>query len=130
MTSARRVRARAEGEERVTPLELFFDLIFVFAITQVTSLVSSHPTWSGLAEGLLVLGMLWWAWAAYAWLTSTVNPDEGVVRLAMFAAMAAMLMASLAVPGAFGGDAVVFAAAYTVVRVAHIVLYVLAGWGD
>jgi low temperature requirement protein LtrA len=130
MTSARRVQARAEGEERVTPLELFFDLIFVFAITQVTSLVSSHPTWSGLAEGLLVLGMLWWAWAAYAWLTSTVNPDEGVVRLAMFAAMAAMLMASLAVPGAFGGEAVVFAAAYAGVRIAHIVLYVLAGRGE
>jgi low temperature requirement protein LtrA len=130
MTSTSRVQTRAEGEERVTALELFFDLIFVFAITQVTSLVSAHPTWSGLAEGLLVLGMLWWAWAAYAWLTSTVNPDEGVVRLAMFAAMGAMLIASLAVPGAFGGDAVIFAAAYAGVRIAHIVLYVLAGRGE
>ena len=125
----RRVQRRG-GETRVKPLELFFDLIFVFAITQVTSLVSDKPTWTGLAEGLLVLGMLWWAWAAYAWLTNTVDPDEGVVRLAMFGAMGAMLVASLAVPGAFAGDAVIFAAAYSGVRFAHIVLYVLGGRGD
>jgi low temperature requirement protein LtrA len=123
-------RVAARSEERVTPLELFFDLVFVFAITQVTSLVSREPTWQGLGKGVLVLALLWWAWAAYAWLTSTVNPDEGIVRLAMFGAMAAMLVASLSVPGAFGGDALVFAAAYTVVRVAHLGLYALAGRGD
>ena len=62
------VRARGlDGrEERVLPLELFFDLIFVFAITQVTGLVSAHPTWTGLLQGLLVLGVLWWSWTAYA----------------------------------------------------------------
>src|SRR5215211_2422377 len=121
---------RAEGEERVTALELFFDLVFVFAITQVTGLVSAHPTWEALAQGLLILGVLWWAWTAYAWLTSTVDPEEGVVRLAMFAAMAAMLIASLAVPGAFGADALVFACAYATVRAAHILLYELAARGD
>jgi low temperature requirement protein LtrA len=125
------VQARGlEGEERVLPLELFFDLIFVFAITQVTGLVSAHPTWTGLAQGLLVLGVLWWAWTAYAWLTNTVNPEEGAVRLALFAAMGAMLVASLAVPDAFGDDALLFACAYAFVRAAHLALYVIVGWGD
>ena len=123
-------RIATRSEERVTPLELFFDLVFVFAITQVTSLVSREPTWQGLGKGVLVLVLLWWAWAAYAWLTSTVDPEEGIVRLAMFGAMAAMLVASLSVPGAFGDDALVFAAAYTVVRIAHLGLYALAGRGD
>ena len=72
-----------EGE-RVTPLELFFDLVFVLAITQCTALMSHHPTWSGLAQGLLVLGMLWWAWVGYAWLTSVIDPEEGAVRLVIF----------------------------------------------
>ena len=123
-------RTRDEREERVTPLELFFDLIFVFAITQVTGLVVADPTWAGLVEGLLVLGVLWWAWAAYAWLTNTINPEEGIVRIAMFGAMAAMLIASLAVPDVFGDDAFLFACAYAVVRIAHLVLYAVAGRGD
>ena len=130
MTTRFAARPRTTPEERVTPLELFFDLVFVFAITQVTGLVSAQPTWAGLGKGLLVLGVLWWAWAAYAWLTNTVDPEEGVVRLAIFGAMAAMLVVSLAVPEAFGDDALVFAVAYAVVRVAHLVLYALAGRGD
>ena len=76
-----------EGE-RVTPLELFFDLVFVLALTQCTALMSHHPTWEGLAQGMLVLGVLWWSWTGYAWLTSVVDPEEGAVRIAMFAAMA------------------------------------------
>jgi low temperature requirement protein LtrA len=120
----------AESEERVTPLELFFDLVFVFAITQVTGLVSGEPTWTGLGKGLLVLALLWWAWAAYAWLTNTVDPDDGLVRLSMFGAMAAMLIVSLAVPNAFGDDAFVFACAYVGVRAAHLALYALAGRGE
>ncbi len=87
-----------EREERVTPLELFFDLVFVFAITQCTALMADDPTWTGLAQGLLVLGVLWWSWVAYSWLTSVVNPEEGVVRFAIFAAMAALLVAALCVP--------------------------------
>jgi low temperature requirement protein LtrA len=74
--------------------------------------------------------VLWWAWAAYAWLTNTINPEEGAVRIAMFAAMGAMLIASLAVPGAFGDDALLFVCAYAFVRISHLVLYVIAGWGD
>ncbi|MGH3071453.1 MAG: low temperature requirement protein A [Gaiellaceae bacterium] len=123
-------RGRESAEERVTPLELFFDLIFVFAITQVTGLVVDDPTWAGLAQGLVVLGVLWWAWAAYAWLTNTINPDEGMVRIAMLAAMGAMLIASIAVPDVFGDDAFLFACAYAFVRVAHLTLYAIAARGD
>ena len=74
--------------------------------------------------------MLWWAWTAYAWLTNTINPDEGEVRIAMFAAMGAMLIASLAVPDVFGDDALLFACAYAFVRIAHLALYAVAGRGD
>src|SRR5881409_1936865 len=85
-------------EERVTPLELFFDLVFVLAITQCTALMAADPTWRGLARGLLVIGMLWWCWVGYAWLTSVIDPEEDLVRLSIFAAMAALLVAALAVP--------------------------------
>jgi low temperature requirement protein LtrA len=113
----------AHVEQRVTPLELFFDLVFVFALTQVTGLLADDPSWEGLGRGLLMLAALWWAWAAYAWLTNTIDPDENVARLTVFAAMGAMLVASLAVPEAFGDEALVFALAYFVVRVMHIALY-------
>src|SRR3954451_14390852 len=92
-------------DARVTPLELFFDLVFVLAITQCTALMAAEPTWRGLAKGVLVLGMLWWTWVGYAWLTSVVDPEEGFVRLAMFGAMAAVLVIALCVPGAFGDSA-------------------------
>jgi low temperature requirement protein LtrA len=118
------------GEERVTPLELFFDLVFVFALTQVTAMLTADPTWGGLLRSVLVLGALWWAWAAYAWLTNTLNPEEGIVRIAMFAAMAAMLLVALAVPEAFDDNAVIFGVAYLFVRAMHIALYALAGRGD
>jgi low temperature requirement protein LtrA len=124
------VETVAEREQRVTFLELFFDLVFVFAFTQVTEMLSDEPTWSGLGRGLLVLAALWWAWSAYAWLTNTTNPEEGAVRLAMFASMAAMLVAALAVPDAFRDDALAFGVAYFVVRVLHLVLYAVAAKGD
>jgi low temperature requirement protein LtrA len=123
-------RTEVGVEERVTPLELFFDLIFVFAITQVTGLIYGDPTWAGLIKGLLVIGVIWWAWTAYAWLTNTIDPEEGAVRLVMLGAMAAMLIAPLAVPDVFGDDALMFACAYAVVRVAHLALYAVAGRGD
>jgi low temperature requirement protein LtrA len=110
----------------VTPLELFFDLVFVLALTQCTALMADDPTWEGLARGLLVLGVMWWAWVGYAWLTSVVDPEEGVVRLTIFLAMAAMLVVALCVPEAFDAKAGLFAGAYAVVRFAHIVLFVLA----
>jgi low temperature requirement protein LtrA len=125
-----RLSAVLREGERVTPLELFFDLVFVLAITQCTALMSHHPTWSGLAQGLLVLGMLWWAWTGYSWLTSVIDPEEGAVRLVMFGAMAALLLVSLCVPEAFGSLALAFALIYGVVRTAHIALFMLASPED
>jgi low temperature requirement protein LtrA len=116
--------------ERVTPLELFFDLVFVLALTQCTALMAAEPTWTGLAKGVLVLGVLWWAWVGYAWLTSVVDPEEGAVRLVMFAAMAALLVVALCVPEAFGDSALLFAIAYGLVRAAHIALFLLASRDD
>src|SRR5437763_790648 len=125
-TRPRRLTAVMRSEDRVTPLELFFDLVFVLAITQCTALMAADTTWGGLGKGLLVLGLLWWAWVGYAWLTSVVDPEEGVVRIAIFAAMAALLVVALCVPHAFGDLAILFAAAYAAVRGAHIVLFTVA----
>jgi low temperature requirement protein LtrA len=112
-----------EEEQRVTPLELFFDLVFVFALTQVTALMSAMPSWEGIARGMLILSALWWAWGAYAWLTNYIAADEGRERLLMFASMAAMLVAALAVPGAFEDDGVLFGCAYALVRWLHIFIF-------
>src|SRR5688500_3844304 len=87
--------AEHRDEHQVTPLELFFDLVFVFAITQVTGLLTEDPTWNGVLHGMLALAAIWWAWNAYAWLTSARDVDEGAVRLAMLAAMAAMFGVAL-----------------------------------
>jgi low temperature requirement protein LtrA len=127
---APRLSAVLREGERVTPLELFFDLVFVLAITQCTALMAEHPTWSGLAQGMLVLGVLWWSWVGYAWLTSVVDPEEGAVRFAIFGAMAAFLIAAIAVPEAFDELALPFALAYGAVRAAHIALFSLASRDD
>jgi low temperature requirement protein LtrA len=116
--------------ERVTPLELFFDLVFVLALTQCTTLITRTPTWEGMLRAVLALAVLWWSWGGYAWLTSVVDPEEGAVRIVMFAAMAAFLVAALCLPGAFGSEAVLFACAYAVVRGAHIALFMIASRDD
>src|SRR5215213_7333549 len=118
-----------EGD-RVTPLELFFDLVFVLALTQCTALMASKPTWEGLAQGLLVLGLMWWAWTGYAWLTSVVEPEEGAVRIVIFAAMAGLLVVALCIPAAFGKDGLLFACAYGVVRYGQIALFLVASRDD
>jgi low temperature requirement protein LtrA len=126
-TSAEQERG---DEHQVTPLELFFDLVFVFAITQVTRLLADDPTWGGVLRGMLVLAALWWAWTTYASLTSAMDVDEGAVRLAMLTATGAMLIVALAVPGAFADDAVLFAVAYLLVRLIHLVLSAIGGRDD
>jgi low temperature requirement protein LtrA len=125
-----RLTAVLRQTERVTPLELFFDLVFVLALTQCTALMVADPTWTGLGRGLLVLGVLWWSWVGYAWLTSVVDPEEGVVRLSMFGAMAALLVAALTVPSAFGDEGLLFACAYGIVRAAQIALFLVASRDD
>jgi low temperature requirement protein LtrA len=121
-------------EARVTPIELFFDLVFVFAITQVTALMGDDLTARGVGRGLLVLSLLWWCWVGYAWLGNVVRADEGIGRVAMFGAMTAMFVIALTVPEAFddleGGldGPVVIAIGYLVVRGLHLtILWFAAG---
>ncbi len=117
------------GDRSVKPFELFFDLVFVFAFTQVTQLLASDLSWNGMGQGVLLIAALWVAWQSYAWLGTAIDLDEGAIRLAMLAVMAAMLAGALAVPGAFGDTAVLFAATYAFVRVLQLVLFVIAARG-
>lgn len=111
----------------MTPLELFFDLVFVLAITQCTGLMSHDQSWSGLVQGLLILAVLWWAWVGYAWLTSVIDPEALAIRGVIFVAMAALLIVSICVQEAFGNLGLTFALAIGVFRAAHIALFMLAG---
>ncbi len=122
----RRITAAMRQGEQVTPLELFFDLVFVLALTQCTALMAAEPHPYGLAKGLLVLGVLWWAWVGYSWLTSVIDPEEGAVRIFMFAAMGAFLICSLCIPEAFEGLGLTFALFYAAVRGAQIGLFWIA----
>jgi low temperature requirement protein LtrA len=122
--------AAVEHEHRVTPRELFFDLVFVFAFTQVATLLTDDPTFAGIGRGVLVLAALWWAWAAYASLTNTVDPEEGLVGAALLVALIAMFLAALVVPDVFDDEGVLFGAAFLVVCAMHAALYALAGRGN
>src|SRR5205807_7988101 len=110
LTREELLEAPVEREQRVTALELFFDLVFVFAITQVTAFVYSDPTWLRLLEALALLAVLWIAWSGYVWLGNTAASDEGAIRVVLLGAMGPLLIASLAVPNAFGKDALAFGA--------------------
>ena len=134
MSQANEAGAR---EQRVTPLELFFDLVFVFALTQVTALMAADPTWLGLLRGMAVLTVLWWAWVAYVWIGTTTSADDGVARIVLLVAMGAMFLTALAAPGAFGqltdvagggrDQALLFGATYFAVRVVHVVMFRVIG---
>ena len=120
-----------EEEYRVTSLELFFDLVFVFALTQVTALVAEDLTAIGMLRGLAVLMAVWWAWVGYAWLTNSVPiEDDDRARLVMFGAMTAMLVLALAIPHAFGDDGVLFGFSYLVVTGLFLVLYAVSTRSD
>jgi low temperature requirement protein LtrA len=114
---------------RVTTLELFFDLVFVFAITQVTALMASDLGARGLLRGLVLLALLWWAWCSYAWLGNCARADEGLMRLTVVVAMGAMFIAALTIPEAWDDQAggvqtpVVLAACIGFVRIVHIGAY-------
>jgi low temperature requirement protein LtrA len=112
------------GEERTTPIELFFDLVFVYAITQMAHLVSAHPTPEGFARGAVVLATVWYAWICFAWLTNNVGVDDELVRAGVLAAAGASFFVALAVPHALDSEVLLFVSAYFVVRLLHIVLYV------
>jgi low temperature requirement protein LtrA len=116
----------AEEERKTSYLELFFDLVFVFAFTQVTALILEDTSAQGFVRAALVLAMVWWAWSSYAWMTNAIDVENAVTRLIIFAAMAAGFFMALAVPDAFQDEAAWFAVAYFVVRVLGLTLY---AWG-
>lgn len=128
---------RTEADHRVTSLELFFDLVYVLALAQVTTYLAAHLGAQGAVRGVLVLAVLWWSWAGFTWLCNYVRADHGQVRLVLVVVMAAALVMTLAIPEAFADsdDAapagpLVFAGAYLVLRAMHLVLFWLAGSGD
>jgi low temperature requirement protein LtrA len=135
--AARWARIVPTGEgHAVTTLELFFDLVFVFAITQITAFMADDIGWRSALRGLVLLALLWWAWCSYAWLGNQARADEGIVRAALVVAMAALFLVALAIPEAWGDQGgglsapVVLAAAIAVVRLGHLSVYAVAAAGD
>jgi len=128
---------RQEEEHAVvTPLELFFDLVFVFALTQVTAFMADELSWHGILRGVLVLMLLWWAWTGYAWLANVASAEERPIKLAILAGMAAMFVLALCIPEAFddlpGGlsGPVVLAVCYLLFRTMHLVMFMIISRED
>ncbi len=121
------VAANAEetelAEHRTTPVELLWDLVFVFAVTEVSSLMSHDLTWGWFARSMLVLALVWWAWSAFVWAANAQNATSGTVRACLLISTAVIFITGLSVPGAFGRDGTVFAVSYAIVRFLHLALY-------
>ncbi|XEC28532.1 low temperature requirement protein A [Streptomyces fradiae] len=124
------------GDHKVTPAELFFDLVFVYAITQVTALMAAAPSPTRVVEGMVVLALLWWCWCCFAWLGNVVRADAGALFGVLVTVMAVVFVVSLAVPELFADATgglplpLVFVASYGLVRVLHLVSYRIASPGD
>ena len=120
---------RADAEHSVSTLELFFDLVFVFAITQVTAFVAADPTGYGALQGLLLLCLVYFSWVAYSWLGTSARVDDRAPTAALFGAMAAMFVVAVLMPAWFTGGvwAIVATGSYIAVRALHIVLFRLLG---
>jgi low temperature requirement protein LtrA len=116
----------SEIERRTSYVELFFDLVFVFAITQVTTLLLEDTSSGGFARSAIVLFLVWWAWGAYAWLTNAIDIRSLGVRLVFLASTAGSFLIALAVPRAYEDQGLWFAAPYLAVRTLHVGLYI---WG-
>lgn len=110
-------------EPRTTPVELLWDLVFVFAVTQVSTLLAGRFTWSGWGQAMLILALIWWAWSAFVWAANAQTSDSPLLTELLIAATAFIFITGLAVPRAFGSEGTVFAACYAVVRLLHLVLY-------
>ena len=115
---ARFQRQRDAGEEqRATTLELFYDLVFVFAITQVSHILLEDVSWTGAGEATLCLLVVWWAWNYTTWVTNELDPDSTVVRLLLIGIMLGSLLMAVAIPQAFGAHGLLFAASYVGIQV-------------
>ena len=113
----------AGGEQRATALELFYDLVFVFAVTQVSHVLLTDLTWSGAGQALIVLLVVWWAWTYTTWVTNELDTESTPVRLVLLAIMFASLLMAVAIPEAFGSRALLFAGAYVAIQVGRHRLY-------
>ena len=111
------------AEHRTTPVELLWDLVFVFAVTEVSSLMSHDLTWGWFGRSMLVLALVWWAWSAFVWAANAQNATSGTVRACLLISTAVIFITGLSVPGAFGRDGTVFAVSYAIVRFLHLALY-------
>jgi low temperature requirement protein LtrA len=124
------VIAAEEPEGRsVSTLELFFDLVFVFAITQLTAVIAADPSLVTVLRVLLLFGVLWWMFGGYVWLTNAVAPDRPIRKLLLLAAMVGFLVMALAIPTAFTGGGVVFGIGYLAVVLIHSGLFASAQRG-
>ncbi len=110
-------------ERRTTPIELLWDLVFVFAITQVTTLLHNDPHWKGLGEALVVLALVWWAWSAFVWAANAQEEQSRTLRACLLAGTALIFVVGLAVPHAFDRNSLLFALAYAAVRFLHLGVY-------
>lgn len=118
------------GSKSEGNLELFFDLVFIFAMSQVTRLMLQDLSPAGFGRAALALLAVWWAWVGYTWLINTFDTQGVRHQAAVIAAMAAMLVAAAALPTAFSSGALVFAIALLVVRVIHVVKFVVSSSGE
>jgi low temperature requirement protein LtrA len=109
-------RRQPSAESRVTMLELFYDLVFVFAVTQVSHVLLEHLTWEGVVQAALVLLVVWWSWNYTTWFTNEIDPSSVVVRLVLIGLMLASLVQAIAIPGAFGQHGLLFAGAYVAIQ--------------
>lgn len=112
-----RSRGEGHGDSAVTPIELFFDLVFVFAITQLSHRLLEHLTPVGAVETLILLLAVWWAWVYTGWCTNWLDPERGAVRLLLIGVMLAALVLAVAVPDAFAKNGWMFVAAYLVIQI-------------
>jgi low temperature requirement protein LtrA len=112
------------AQQRTTPAELLWDLVFVFAVTQVTTLLYNDLSWTGFGRAMLVLALVWWAWSGFVWATNDLDPNDLPVRGVLFVAMILTFIVGLSLPMAFGEEGTVFALAYGGVRFLHFGLYV------
>ena len=129
MTHALRASLRRDTgvEQRATTLELFYDLVFVFAVTQVSHLLLDHLNWEGVGQSALVLLVVWWSWNYTTWVTNELDPRSVVVRLLLIALMLASLLMAIAIPEAFGDKALLFAGSYVAIQVGrHLFLTFVA----
>lgn len=112
------------AERRTTPVELLWDLAFVFAITQVSEFIVHHLDWTGFYHGMVLLALIWWAWSAFVWAANAQEEDSVSMQLALISALLLIFIVGLSVPGAFADEATLFAATYAGVRLIHLGLYV------